>query len=55
MKKNCENCKINRRVSNSKEPACCKWYLENIVIKGKSVKDCPDYEPIKKKFIHNKK
>ena len=49
MKKNCKTCKVNRRIEQSKTPACCKWYLENIVILGKSVKDCTDYKPFMKK------
>lgn len=49
MEKKCATCKVNKRISKSKQPACCKWYMDNVVILGKSVKDCTDYEPIKKK------
>lgn len=49
MDQKCITCKVNKRAMKSKTPACCKWYLDNVVILGKSVRLCPDYEPIKKK------
>ena len=55
MEKNCETCQVNKRVSKSKEPACCKWYLDNVVILGKSIKDCTDYEPLNTKRNKKKK
>ena len=55
MEKKCETCRVNQRVAKSKEPACCVWFLNNVVILGKSAKDCPDYEPIKGKKKKNKK
>lgn len=47
MAERCKTCAISKRVAESKEPACCAWYLENVVILGKSTKECTDYEPIK--------
>ena len=49
MDKKCIDCKVNKRISKSKTPACCKWYMDNVVILGKSTKDCTDFEPIDKK------
>ncbi len=40
----CDNCKVQTRVNGSKEPACCKWFMDNIVIGDKSVEDCDAYE-----------
>ena len=42
----CEKCKVQMRVNESDEPACCKWFMDNVVIGGKSVEDCDVYEPI---------
>lgn len=42
----CEKCKVQMRVNESDEPACCKWFMDNVVIGGKSVEACDVYEPI---------
>ena len=42
----CNSCKIEMDVRNSDTPACCAWFLENVVVNGKDVKDCPVYEPV---------
>lgn len=41
----CELCAVRNRVRESKEPACCKWYLEHVVILEEPVDNCPDFEP----------
>lgn len=43
-KKCCDNCKVMKEVAKSKEPACCKWYMDNVVCGDKSVDDCENYE-----------
>lgn len=40
----CDSCSIMAEVKNSKELACCAWYLEHAVIYGDSVEDCPVYK-----------
>lgn len=41
----CDTCKVEDEVRKSHEPACCKWYMDNVVIGDKSVEDCTEYEP----------
>ena len=45
----CKNCKIGRKVLKSKTPACCKWYMDNIVCGWGSTKNCPLYKKTKVK------
>lgn len=40
----CKKCKIYKKVAQSKKPSCCAWYLDNVVLGDKSVKDCPRYK-----------
>lgn len=40
----CDTCAVQRRVNESKEPACCGWFLENVVCGDKEVRDCTAYE-----------
>ena len=49
MDQKCLTCKVNKRILKSKAPACCKWYMDNVVLAGVPVRCCPDYEPIKKR------
>lgn len=42
----CDKCKVQMCVKESKEPACCKWFIDNVFILGKSVEECELYEPI---------
>lgn len=42
----CDNCKIQKSVNESKEPACCAWFMENVVCMGKSIDECTEYEKI---------
>ena len=37
----CHDCDIYHSSTISKEPACCAWYLENVVIKDIPVTKCP--------------
>ena len=39
--KKCKNCKIQKQAEKSKEPACCAWYMDNVICGNKQVKDCP--------------
>lgn len=39
----CDICKVMRDAESSNEPACCAWYLENVIIGNKKVDDCPVY------------
>ena len=43
----CETCEVMKRIEASNEPACCVWYMDNVVCGDKSVKDCAAYEPPK--------
>ena len=38
----CKTCKIRKKAI--KEGGCCVWYMDNVVIAGKSVKECPKYK-----------
>lgn len=42
----CETCKIEQSIQESNEPACCAWYMDNVVIGGLSVDRCTVYKPI---------
>lgn len=42
----CDTCKVEESIVNSNIPACCKWYMENVVIGGRSEDDCTMYEPV---------
>lgn len=42
----CDTCKVHGEVCKSEVPACCKWYLDNVVICGDSVENCTEYEPV---------
>ena len=44
----CETCKVYEEVCKSEVPACCKWFLDNVVIGVDSVENCTDYEEVKK-------
>ena len=43
----CKNCGIYLRAMASSEPACCMWYLDNVVCGDKSLEECNVYEPVK--------
>lgn len=43
----CENCKIMEECRNNPTPACCIWYMNNVVCGDKKIEDCTDYQPIK--------
>lgn len=36
----CDTCKIIDEVFESKEPTCCVWYMDNVILGGKSAEDC---------------
>ena len=42
----CDTCKVEESIRKSNEPACCAWYMDNVVISGASVDVCPVYKPI---------
>ena len=42
MDKKCITCKIYHKTKN--KCACCKWYMDNVVLGNKSVKDCTEYK-----------
>lgn len=44
--KRCDLCKVHESAQNSKEPSCCKWYMDNVVIGDKTIDSCTDFEPI---------
>lgn len=43
----CETCEIMKLIEASNEPACCIWYMDNVVCGDKSVEDCTAYQPPK--------
>ena len=43
----CKTCEVMKRIEASNEPACCVWYMKNVVCGDKSVEDCTAYEPHK--------
>ena len=42
--KKCDTCKIRKEIEKSTEPACCKWYMDNVVFGDKNVSDCEIYQ-----------
>lgn len=40
----CDSCIVWQMARESNEPACCAWYMENVVCGEKSVDDCDEYE-----------
>ncbi len=43
----CKTCEVMKRIKDSNEPACCIWYMDNVVCGDKTVDDCNEYEPPK--------
>ena len=46
----CETCEMMKRIEASNEPACCIWYMDNVVCGAKSVEDCTAYQPPKSRI-----
>lgn len=42
--KKCDTCRIKKEIEKSTEPACCIWYMDNVVLGDKTSDDCPKYE-----------
>ena len=42
--KKCDTCKIRKEIEKSTEPACCIWYMDNVVLGYKNVNDCEIYQ-----------
>ena len=40
----CDTCRIEKEIEKSTEPACCKWYMDNVVFGDKNVSDCEIYQ-----------
>ena len=40
----CDSCKIMEEINKSEEPACWRWFMDNVVCGDKSVDDCNTYE-----------
>lgn len=45
----CETCKVYEEVCKSEVPACCKWFIDNVVIGDHTVDECTEYEPVEVK------
>ena len=43
MDKKCKTCLIHKQMNESKEPSCCAWYIDNVVLGVKTVDDCDVY------------
>ena len=48
MDEKCMKCKIYKNMIESKEPACCSWYIDNVVLGTKTVDECTDHKLINK-------
>lgn len=44
--KKCMGCKVFQDILESDVPACCMWFMDNVVICGDSVENCTEYEPV---------
>lgn len=42
--KKCNACKIRKEIEKSTEPACCIWYMDNVVLGDKNVNECEIYQ-----------
>ena len=42
--KKCNTCKIRKEIEKSTEPACCIWYMDNVVLGDKNVNECEIYQ-----------
>ena len=42
--KKCNTCKVGKEIKKSTEPACCIWYMDNVVLGDKNVNDCEIYQ-----------
>lgn len=40
----CDTCKIQEDINKSEEPACCVWFMENVVCGNKTPEDCTWYK-----------
>ena len=47
IERRCSTCKTYAEAMASGEPACCSWYVDNVIFGDKTSDDCPEYE---KKF-----
>jgi hypothetical protein len=43
----CATCQVHRDATKSAEPACCVWFMDNVICGNKTADDCPVYEPMK--------
>ena len=44
----CDTCKIQTEASLSEAPACCIWFMDNVICGEKSIDECDCYKPIEK-------
>ena len=44
----CDKCEVTAKVNKSKEPSCCKWYMDHVVCGNESQENCPVYRPAKR-------
>lgn len=47
MTTRCDTCEVMAEIRKSDAPACCKWFMDNVVCGNKSTKSCPHYKPAK--------
>lgn len=40
----CGTCKNYQDATQSEDPACCAWYLDNVMCGEKYPDDCPEHE-----------
>ena len=46
MPEKCMSCKVYHEILKSDVPACCKWFMDNIVIGDCVIEECTEYEPV---------
>ena len=45
----CDTCKIQQLAIANEEPACCEWYMDNVICGDKNPEDCPVYKKNRQK------
>ena len=46
MTPDCSRCAVYKGEQESKEPALCKWYVEQVLIENHSISECTEFIPV---------
>ena len=41
----CKICKVHDEMNKSEQPACCAWFIINVVCGDKTIEECTAYIP----------